>query len=542
MSEHADTKKNSRFPPWLSLIILVALAFFTRLFVSNLTAIIYPDGAIYLEMARDISEGQWNLALRRIFHPAFPVVIALVYQCTGLSLENAGFLSANILGALTIIPIFLSARVIAQARGDQSLTVPVIASLLAILHDNLLVNTAQVLAYSVSHLAVATTSYFLLRALIHKAHRKKAILASGAAVAVAYLARPDGLLIMTGLGFAYVFLGYTESRNKLEKTGRAFLYGALFSIAALGVSSPYMTWVSVESGRFRLTLKKDPEAWVRGKAEELAEAKRFQALRQSILNHERSGEAPARVPSILKSLSYTFKQSLKGLSWPLLLGLLASLLALREQKRLSLLFAPALLLFLGHIFLHYHAGYLSRRHASYHAVIFLPMAALGVLMVAEALKERIPALKTRSQCFVLLPLLLAMTAPFCLRSFRPHLKHKAIARELGTWIAEHHKSDSTPILIGDEVRVVAFYGGAEFIDLQKAGEEKSRIDEARLSGSAYYVLYLRTRKREMNPSIPRQLKELGAEVLLKRLVQRRDIRYHWWVLRLQPAPEKRRPQ
>ncbi|MDF1664266.1 MAG: hypothetical protein P1V97_21040 [Planctomycetota bacterium] len=542
MCHSLDTQKNTKFPPWLPLVILVSAAFFTRLIVSNLTAIIYPDGAIYLEMARDIAEGNWTLALRRIFHPAFPAVIALVYSLSGLSLEAAGFLTANILGALIIVPVYKSAARLADMRGDKSLRVPVVASLLAIFHDSLAVNSSQVLAYSFSQLAVASAFAFSLAAILKNEDRKKSLFASGIAIGFAYLARPDGLLMMTGLGLSSVFVGFSNPGTVLHKLRSAILYGAIFSLGALAISSPYMTWVSVESGRFRLTLKKDPEAWVRGQSGDRTEAKRLQALRLSILNHDKENSDKPRIKSIGSSLATALKQNIKGMSWQLLAGLILCLIAMRKERRLFFTLFPGLLLLLGHIFLHYHAGYLSRRHASYQAALYLPMAALGWFFIVDQARSRVEFLNARSIYLCLGPIFLALTLPYGIRSFRPHLAHKSIARDLGQWIRENDSSASRLVVIGDEVRVVAFYAGADFIDLEQAHSEKSRIDEARLSGSAYYVLYLRTRKREMNPSIPRQLEELGAKVLTKRLATRRDIHYHWWVLRLHPVSGKRRPK
>lgn len=536
------TLKNTNFPPWLPLVILVVLAFFARLIVSHLTAIIYPDGAIYLEMARDISDGNWTIALRRIFHPAFPAVIALLYSITGLSLEVAGFLTANILGALVIIPIYKSAALLSESLGDKSQRIPIGASVLAIFHDSLVVNSSQVLAYSFSHLAVASAFTFLLAAILKSDHRKKAFFACGISIAFAYLARPDGLLMMTGLGLASVFVGFSEECKLLKRVRLAIVYGAVFSLGALGVSSPYMTWVSVESGRFRLTLKKDPEAWIRGQSGDKSEAKILKELRLNILNHDKENPRLPRTKTVPKSLKMALKQTSKGMGWQVLTGLILGLIALSRNRRLFLTLFPGLLLLLGHIFLHYHAGYLSRRHASYQAALYLPVAGLGWLFFVDQIHTRFAALKARSFYLCLIPVFLTLLIPFGIRAFRPHLRHKSIARDLGQWLREIDKGSGPFIVVGDEVRVVAFYAGAEFIDLERAAEEKLRIDEAKLSGSAYYVLYLRTRKREMNPSIPRQLEEIGAKVLTKRLVTRRDIHYHWWVLRLTPVPGPRRPK
>jgi hypothetical protein len=526
--------------PLLDLLSFFILALLVRLVVSAMTSVIYPDGAIYLEMAADFNNGHFEQALRRVFHPAFPALIALLHKLSPWTLELTGFLVAAIFGALLVVPLMQSAAILAHRLGFEPRKAAAGAGLFAAIHSSLLLNSSQVLAYSVSHLGIGLALWLALRAAVNQKKEKWSLLLCGASTALAYLARPDALLMMTGFGCTSLAIGLLSKGSLSAKFVRAVTLAAIFSLAALSTASPYIVWVSKESGRLRLTLKKDPEAWLRGANKAKNEApKPFAKLRKSILEHDRA--AKLRTQSWSKSFARAGRQSLKALGGSLLILTLLSVLALKTQKRfLFMVLCPALVLFLGHVFLHFHAGYLSRRHCSYHAVLFIPFGVLGLLWLTREAQGRFGRLQKYKNGPLLTVFAVLLCLPYLPTNFRWHLSHKAIAREFGQWIVKDAGQGARTLLIGDEVRTVAYYAGAEFIDLANADKEKSRIDEARLSGSVYYVLYLRTRKKNMNPSIPKQLKNLGGELAVKKVVSRRDLRYHWWILRLGALPNRRK--
>jgi hypothetical protein len=520
------------------LLAFTILSLGVRFIVSSLTATIYPDGAIYLEMAADFQNGEFATGLRRIFHPGYPSLISIAHRFGPWTFENTAFLLSAGLGALLTIPIMKSAFLLAQsAQVPAKLSARIAGAILA-LHSALVLPSSQVLAYPLSHLAIGTALYFTLRAALLSEKRKSALGLAGLATACAYLSRPDGLLIMLGLGFVATAIGLASGQSRSQKLAKGLLLGALFSLPAAVVSGPYIYWVSNESGRLRLTLKKDPAAWLKTRSSAKSETTTFLKLRAAIHEHDRAAEKKAG-KSTLRSVVQALKQSQKAAGIHIVAAGCLGFLMLGRGKLWPLVFLfPSLCLLLGHSFLHYHAGYLSRRHCSYQAILFIPVAALGILYLAQRLKGRLQGQRKWPLGIVCLVLVVSVMAPFLPRNFRAHLSHKAIARDLGRWIAQNHGTKEKILILGDEVRTVAYYASADFIDLGDVAKEKDRIARARLSGSIYYVLYLRTRKKEINPAIAAHLSSLGTTLLQKHIVKRRELSYHWWILRLKPLATK----
>jgi len=517
----------SKVGSWLWL--LVGFAFLLRVWLAARSAVLYPDGAVYLLMAEDFAAGEFARALERAFHPGYPALVAIGIGL-GASAEAAGaFLSAS-LGALTLVPI---ARTAARlAPPEQSELAAGAAAGLAVLHSSLAIPAGEILAYPLSLFAVALALELLTRAELEARMNAWPMLGAGAALGLAYLARPDGVLIAGGCGAALLLALFRRTPER-PSTRRSLLAIGVLILGFSIVGGPYIAWVSQRSGRLRLSLKKDPAAWVEG-ASAPATTSPFRALDQRIAEHDGIWVPAPR--SALGAISWAFNRSLGAVKFWLLLLAAAGLLLLGRRSRGSglraLFLLPAAALLSGHALLYYYAGYLAHRHAALQALLALPLAGLGLASLARAIASR-----CRLSPELALSLLVAASLlPQAKRLWRPRRAHKALARGIGASIRAR-PAKGPRVLIGREVRQLAFYAGARYMDFEiKQPSERRALAEARTRGDAYLVIYLRSRER-LDPWIRREAVRLGGRLIIEQQSQRRDIRYNWLVYQLQPQPD-----
>ena len=196
-----------------------------------------------------------------------------------------------------------------------------------------------------------------------------------------------------------------------------------------------------------------------------------------------------------------------------LLGVVVFALRRRDRYVLLVLLTPIFALFSAHVMLRYHAGYMAARHAS---VQCLPMTLLAVFGVLVAL-DRWP--RPRALHGAALALLLAISPGFGVL-FRASLAHKAVIREAGAdlsrLVGASVRRSRRPLLVGVELRHLAYYGGFDYLGLEGAASS-SELTRARREGEAYLALYIRTRRPRLDSRIGELVSELGGvEVLAPR--------------------------
>lgn len=603
----------------------VALA--VRVLVAARTAAIYPDGAIYLRMAEDFLAGELDSGLRRVFHPAYPALIApwiALGGRLGVGPETCASAVSAVLGAVTVGLLGGIAAEWARAvrpgpdaaagpestaattpelhtRQSAGLETPLIAGLVgagvALLHPALLLPSGQVQAYAWTHAACAAALLAACRAL-----RPRSVSGAGCelgpwsvmtpaalaglAAGLGFLGRPDMILAAAGLGAGLLISPWLDRRTGQapelstappasldspsspsspsspasaasltpSRTALALARALPFALGFLIAAGPYIGWVSLQSGRLRLSLKKDPAAWLTAQdgAVEVPDD-RFAALREALnaargVKHQRG--ASASRPSLVAAARYALKQSGKAAPhWLLVTAALGLVLVIRGGRGglAALVVLPGLAFLAGHTILRWKAGYLSTMHTSYQALLVIPPTALVLPALASRLarrilpaaSERLAAHRGRVALAVLVALIMVPGLPVL--ASRPQ-EHKAVARELGAVLRRHGPADGArPLLVGEEVRQVAWYGGADFLPATPNPAERRRIERAARAGRAFLLVYLRVRGALPMERLRPLLDAIGPELTAPRIVKRGDRRYLWWLRRIRPLRPQQPP-
>jgi len=200
------------------LIVALAVGLAVRLARLALDPLIHPDGPAYLAIAMDVVGGRFGRVLGGYYSPLYPTLVALP-AALGVPLELAGRLTALLAGlaALPLLDAFVRRRLGASAA--------VAAVLVAAVQPALVKASAQVLPETLA----ATLILGWLVAL------PDAPAAGGVLAGLAYLARPEGVLLLP--------LGLVRLRAR-----RVGYVGA-----ALLVMAPALIALRVETGHWQLS-------------------------------------------------------------------------------------------------------------------------------------------------------------------------------------------------------------------------------------------------------------------------------------------------
>ena len=111
-------------PPARALTATLVVALVIRVYLSLANFCISGDGIAYLVMARDFAAGDPMAALRQVFSPLYPLIIAGAHLVIP-NWELAGDLVSAIIGTAAVVSIFAMTRVAfapgeALARRDSS--------------------------------------------------------------------------------------------------------------------------------------------------------------------------------------------------------------------------------------------------------------------------------------------------------------------------------------------------------------------------------------------------------------------------------------
>jgi len=216
----------SRVDP--ALLSALAVGLVVRLARIARAPLIHPDGPAYLALASDLLHGDVRRVLESYYSPAYPGLVAIAIAAGG-SPEVAGRLATAGAG-LAALPLLhtLTRRLLgARAAG--------VAVLTAALHPALVKAAADVLPETLAGAFLLAWLVVLVRA-----QGTVGLAAAGALAGAAYLARPEGVLLVP-LGVAWA----------VRRQHRAALVA--YVVAALLVMSPALVALHARSGLWQLS-------------------------------------------------------------------------------------------------------------------------------------------------------------------------------------------------------------------------------------------------------------------------------------------------
>src|SRR6202521_2109674 len=181
-------------PRGTALALPILLALTIRLYLSMTSFCIAGDGVAYLGMAREFAAGAPAQALKSVFSPLYPWIVAVAHRLIP-DWELAGSLVSTILGSAAVATIYLMTR---EAFDRDDLAIG--AAVLAAIHPALAAYSASVRTEAGFIFLLTAAMWMLIVGL--KRRRIAIVAASGVGGGVAYLYRTEAIgLMLFALGF-----------------------------------------------------------------------------------------------------------------------------------------------------------------------------------------------------------------------------------------------------------------------------------------------------------------------------------------------------
>ncbi|MBI4618021.1 MAG: glycosyltransferase family 39 protein [Planctomycetes bacterium] len=500
---------------------LLGAAGLVRLYIVLVTFAVKGDSAGLVGMAQDLDAGRYGEFLAFEQHPLFSVLVAFFHLAIDdwvLAGQAVGWLATT----LTVPAVYLWCR---RAAGRQ---VGLAAGVLVAVHPELARFSGAVLAESVYFLFFATSLWLGLAA-AQERRRLPAVLAGGG-IALAYLSRPEGVVL---LPFLLVALWFTRGPDGKRGGKQSTILSACVVGGYLLLAFPYIAALSWGVGYPKASNKKygdlfeclrfkEPELWaipmekplspaIQGRVEGLlASLARDHGVAESHGDPHAPG-APDRWEQTLRNTYYPreveakaregdwlpakFVNAMHGVVLALVaLGLLPirGLRRIRGEPWLAGIVASfaAILLRINHT-----EFYISTRHALSMAVPCLAWAGRGLLVLAPALVwvwRRLPArivprprpegwFARRPAAFWAGALVTALLAPLTLK---PQDLHARDEKEIGKWLGDRGARGRT--VMSSDGRV-SFYAGAEYCPVTQWGGYAELLTDVLARDVAYVV-------------------------------------------------------
>lgn len=468
----------------------VVIALGARLAAAAGMAVLQPDGCYYVWMAEDFAAGRIADALAWRPHPLYPALAAGLAAATGASLEGAARAVSIALGSLAAAPLFFAVR-----RASASDGAALAAALLYAVHPYAVRSGADVMAE-------ATLLFFVALAAAGAARSgATGALACGAGAGLAYLARPEGLVV--AVAAAAVALGR-----------RAPARAAAIALAAVLVAAPYAAWLSREAGALTLTRKQSVAALgkraLAGEGARTSEADlRSLVTRSDPGATDGDGVPASRLARILGAARVTADRFLHVYHPALAILALAGIIHRARAARIDqtaapgaaavLVLAAALFLALGFL-VKAGAGYVHKRHLLAPACLLLFLTGDGAAALA----------RTRLRAGALALALAAVLLP---KALWPQFEHRRGLLDAAAALRarEDRVPGPGPALVASHYATeIAYYAGAREIPLPE-GSAAEVIARARAAGARYLAFVLRARAAPSAPRAEAALAALGLE-------------------------------
>jgi hypothetical protein len=485
--------------PWLERLgwrlpaAIVLLAAVARVVRWLQTAVMMNDGPVFIRLARQIRDGDWNAALSYEFHPLYPIAIALVQPLFG-DWERAAVAVSVIAGALSVLALY----VLLRAAFDRR--VAVVGAFLLAVHP-IAIEQADVQSDPLYLAFFVWSAALLWRALSR--HDARAAFAAGVVAGIAYLVRPEGLgAVIVGA----IVLAWQLARRELRFPRAARVAVALCLGAVLAIA-PYVAFISAHNGAFTLTGKKSVAGvlgitalhnwFTRGTVEYkppkpvdplLAERPDLEPPARGVRPFRNAPVTTgfAKDPAAAKSL---LGVSLKAVRPEIAILLAFGLFAARGRPgQRGCFFAVYTGLYafvlLG---LAANSSYVSRRHVLPVATLLFGYAALGVPTLAAAIGA-IPGLRGRFATSSVATALLVVVSALALgKALGPDRESSVTERRAAEWIAAHGALAPGEAVASVKQRV-AYYADAPHVDLRRAPHTELLLAYLRREHARYVVV------------------------------------------------------
>ncbi|MEE8557438.1 MAG: glycosyltransferase family 39 protein [Myxococcota bacterium] len=431
----------------------------------GLADLIHNDGPEFVRMAEALGRGDLGEALSHPFHPLTSALMALLHSAVGLSLEGAGRLVSVLSGGLGAGALYL------VARAGMPPPTALVAGLLFAVHPRL-VDVSTSVQSDALHLAlVLVASLLAWRGL--QGHRTGAVLGSGLVCGLAYLTRPEGLLVAMVFGLALCAVALARRIS----AGAGLQLAGAFGLGLLLVGGPYVLTIHSITGEWRVSQKKsvvgilgiDP-----GPATPPV-SPTLELLQDTPL-------PPSAPPPLVTALQEVLYDGLRAMRPAFLLLLMLGFRWSRPAPHTLYLLGYVAALGLLLLGLRLDAGYISRRHWLVGVAMLLPFVGRGFLETWIAILRRFasasvqPRLTGAGVAAVILGVGL-----FGLSAEEPV---KRARRDAAVWLRTQGEAG----FVAAPRSRVAYYAGAQrYIDMPETLDVTAFVDALRGSGASFLI-------------------------------------------------------
>ncbi len=460
-------------PLALKLVILVIVALIPRLIVFLQPQIITNDGVLYIQMAKQFSEGRYAGTPGSYFS-LYPLLIFLVQKLVG-DWELSGQLISIGLGTLTVIPVFLLGRSLYTEK------VGLLSALFYIVLPNSIKFDTQVIRDPTFWFFMVSTIWLVWEA--NKSARPSLFCLASISAGLGALTRVEGFFLWVVLGLYIVvrmLKAYSAKRKALNLALFFLFFPLLVSIVFVSSNmiSGQKAFSEMRSFSFnfitahaRMILKpQDPIEAMGGET--------YDSL--PVISRD-SLELASRHRFVLATSEVVYK-FVKSANFLLVLIVLGFWKRRREglihsdEYPLFILIA----LFVMSVFYARQIYYFSTRHG---LTLVLPCLFLGghglksLIEVSSQVAERVSFGSKKVQKILPLIIPLFFFLCFLLQGFSGKGSDKALMKQVGLWLKKNGYEGS--VIMGPrDLRRMAFYANGRFLEMpDSSGKAMESIQE-----------------------------------------------------------------
>lgn len=424
-------EQNKQWSPWGIACVLVLFAAALRVYVALNTALIGTDSMAFLKMAQDFKAGNIEEAVKREYHPLYPLITAGVSYL--FDIETSAIAVSILLGSLAIFPLLFLFR---DIWGER---IAVIAMLIYGVHHHFVGLQSEVMTDG-------TFIFFLAGSLGSTWFAIKQwnlwLFALGAVCAIlAFLTRVEGILLVPFIALWTVVYALRSHEKTVKKILLTF---GTYALVALAGILPYMIVIHHITGKWQITMKASAVNLLKDQGEakeETYDAKDGQPLGNNALFSIADGfvdlllvfvKAMSWTPLLFFAIAVVFYRRLKPETCPE--G--DPVWTKPQTADLFFLISLTALFYSAYLIANIRSGHpISYRYLLTPAVLLFPFAAVGILESGGWLGSKIARGKfAKNVALILLFVAVASMVPPSLKSRRHdeiHLLDAAkIIREL----------------------------------------------------------------------------------------------------------------
>lgn len=452
---------------WLAGLVLFAAG--VRALCAARLAVMFNDGPVFLALAHDIGAGDLGTALRHAYHPLYPAATALLAPLAG-GYEAAAVAISVVSGAAAVLFLYLFLRSAFDVR-----TAWIGAALLAV-HSRAIEYSCDVQSdglYLALFLGGSALAWSALRS-----GRVAPAAGAGALSGLAYLTRPEGLLVVVAAGL----MGGLAGLGRRWSLGRSAAWLGALAAGLLVVALPYLVALRVETGVWTLTQKKSVSelAGLEPGSHRTGSRPAARPARQPPGSHPRPRGAPRRVREQERPLAELLDTALSAARPEIVVLLVIGLIAVRGRPGLRGGFVLANVGVVAVVLtaLVSTSGYVSRRHVLPSLVLGFGYAALGLPILGGwllAAPRRLRPGGALAQPAAALALGLAIVAALGVGRALGDRRIDALAeRRAAEWLRDHVASAGAEGPVAAGRQRVAYYADAPFVRLPRISREPMR--------------------------------------------------------------------